>query len=453
MLMDTLEAPGADKLRQEYLERARELRPMLAAAGDEIERRREVTPEIVDALIERGIFRMLLPKSLGGAELDPLTYTAVLEELARGDGSPAWCLGQNSGCSMIAPYLPPESAREVFGGPRGILAWGPDVPSSGRAVAVEGGYRVSGRWGFATGSRHASWLGCHVSVVEPDGAPRLSPNGRPVVRTMIFRKSEAEIIDNWHVLGLRGTGSDSYQLNDHFVPQRYTAGRDNEAERHEPGPLYQFTSGMIYAMSFAHVSMGIARGAWDAFIEIARDKVPRGAKGTLRENNVIQSQVSQSEARLQSARAYLRGVIGEMWDEAQRDGRISPEHHPQLRLSAHVPLRAADLFELGADVPQFGEEDPAGDLLQIADPGGAAGATFLADDPRDHLEVAVAPQRIGLVEIDQLLGELIGVPMGLRRLVDLLHGREDRRVADVRPGHVALQHLGRDGQTRAGQKT
>jgi alkylation response protein AidB-like acyl-CoA dehydrogenase len=341
MLMDTLEAPGADKLRQEYLERARELRPMLAAAGDEIERRREVTPEIVDALIERGIFRMLLPKSLGGAELDPLTYTAVLEELARGDGSPAWCLGQNSGCSMIAPYLPPESAREVFGGPRGILAWGPDVPSSGRAVAVEGGYRVSGRWGFATGSRHASWLGCHVSVVEPDGAPRLSPNGRPVVRTMIFRKSEAEIIDNWHVLGLRGTGSDSYQLNDHFVPQRYTAGRDNEAERHEPGPLYQFTSGMIYAMSFAHVSMGIARGAWDAFIEIARDKVPRGAKGTLRENNVIQSQVSQSEARLQSARAYLRGVIGEMWDEAQRDGRISPEHHPQLRLSATWSIHQA----------------------------------------------------------------------------------------------------------------
>src|SRR5947207_10677771 len=162
MLMDPLEARGAATLRQEYLERARALRPMLAAAGDEIERRREVTPEIVDALIERGIFRMLLPKSLGGAELDPLTYTAVLEELARGDGSPAWCLGQNSGCSMIAPYLPPETAREVFGGPRGILAWGPDLPGAGRAVAVEGGYRVTGRWGFATGSRHATWLGCHV---------------------------------------------------------------------------------------------------------------------------------------------------------------------------------------------------------------------------------------------------------------------------------------------------
>src|SRR5258707_15108098 len=340
-LMDTLEARGADTLRQDYLARARELRRILAAGGDEAERRREVTPEVVEALIERGIFKMLLPKSIGGAELDPLTYTAVLEELARGDGSTAWCLGQNSGCSMIAPYLAPEIAREIFGGPHGILAWGPDMPGAGRAVAVEGGYRVTGRWGFATGSRHASWLGCHVSVCEPDGAPRLLPTGRPVVRTMIFRKSEAPIIDNWHVLGLRGTGSDSYQLDNHFVPQHYTAGRDNEAERHEQGPLYQFTSGMIYAMSFAHVSMGIARGAYDAFIEIARDKVPRGAKGTFRENNVIQSPVSQSEARLQSSRAYLRGVIGEMWEEAQRDNRISPDQHPQLRLAATWAIHQA----------------------------------------------------------------------------------------------------------------
>ena len=133
---------------------------------------------------------------------------------------------------------------------------------------------------------------------------------------------------------MRGTGSDSYALNDHFVPQNFTAGRDNPDELREKGPLYQFTSGMIYAMSFAHVSMGIAKGAFDAFIEIARDKVPRGAKGTLRENNVIQSQVSQCEAKLKSSRAYLRGVIAEMWDEARTTGAISADYHPQLRLAA-----------------------------------------------------------------------------------------------------------------------
>ncbi len=338
--MDTLER-GAEQLRQDYLDRALELRPMLAAAGDAIERGREVTPEIVAAMKQRGIFRMLLPRSIGGAELDPLTYTAVLESLARGDGSTAWCLGQNSGCSMIAPYLPADSAREVFGGIDGILAWGPDVPNAGKGIKVEGGYRVTGQWGFATGSRHALGPGCHIPIHDADGNRLQTPDGRPLTRTMVFPKSEARIIDNWQVLGLRGTGSDSYALDNHFVPQHRTAGRDNEAELREKGPLYKFTSGMIYAMSFAHVSMGIARGTFDAFLDLARYKVPRGAKGTLRENNVIQSQTGQCEARLNSARAYLRGVIAEMWEEAQHQGRIDADRHPQLRLAATWAIHQA----------------------------------------------------------------------------------------------------------------
>jgi alkylation response protein AidB-like acyl-CoA dehydrogenase len=328
-------------LRQDYIERARELVPMLREAGDEIEKNREVSEPVVAAMVERGIFKMLLPKSIGGGELDPLTYTAVLEILAAAEGSTAWCLGQNSGCSMTAPYLDPGIAREIFGPPRGILAWGPELPNAGRCVAVKGGYRATGRWGFATGSRHATWIGAHCPVFEEDGSPRLGPNGRQIVRTMLVPKSEATIIDNWQVLGLRGTGSDSYELKDHFVPQAHTAIRDNDAERREKGPLYQFTSGMIYAMSFSHVSLGIARGAYDAFIEIARDKVPRGAKGTLRENNVIQAQVSQCEAKLKSSRAYLRGVIAEMWDEAQKTGQISAEHHPQLRLASTWAINQA----------------------------------------------------------------------------------------------------------------
>src|SRR5439155_490620 len=99
---------------------------------------------------------------------------------AQADGSTAWSLGQNSGCSMIAPYLPPEIAREVFGGPRGILAWGPELPGAGRGVAVDGGYRVTGHWGFATGSRHASWLGCHIPIFQPDGNPCLAATGARV---------------------------------------------------------------------------------------------------------------------------------------------------------------------------------------------------------------------------------------------------------------------------------
>jgi alkylation response protein AidB-like acyl-CoA dehydrogenase len=325
----------------DYVERARELAPLLTAVADEIEARRELPERVVEALIEGGFFRLLLPRSLGGAELHPLTYVQVLEEIAKAEPSTAWCLGQNSGCSMSAPYLDPAVAREIFGPPRGILAWGPDLPGAGRGIAVEGGIRVTGRWGFATGSRHATWLGAHVPIFEPDGTPRLGPNGRPFVRTVLFPKSSAEIIDNWQVIGLRGTGSDSYAVKDLFVPQKYTLSRDNEAERREPGLLYRFTSGMVYAMGFSNVSLGIARGALEAFIELARDKIPRGARKTLRENNVIQSDVAQCEARLRSARAFIHTTLREMWEEAEEKGDFGRDKHWQLRLAATWAIQQA----------------------------------------------------------------------------------------------------------------
>jgi alkylation response protein AidB-like acyl-CoA dehydrogenase len=337
----SLEMRRAETRGIDYLQRARELAPILAVASDEIEELRELPERIVEVLIEGGFFRMLLPRSLGGAELDPLTYIQVLEEIAKADPSTAWCLGQNSGCSMSAPYLDPAVAREIFGPPRGILAWGPDLPGAGRGVAVEGGIRVTGRWGFATGSRHATWLGAHVPIFEPDGTPRMNPNGRPFVRTVLFPKLSAEIIDNWHVIGLRGTGSDSYAVNDLFVPQKYTCSRDNEAERRESGLLYRFTSGMIYAASFSNVSLGIARGALEAFIELARDKIPRGARKTLRENNVIQSEVAQSEAKLRSARAFIHTTLREMWEEAEEKGDFGPDKHWQLRLASTWAIHQA----------------------------------------------------------------------------------------------------------------
>ena len=337
----SLEKSRAEMRDTDYLQKARELAPILAAASDEIEELRELPERIVEALIEGGFFRMLLPRSLGGAELDPLTSVQVLEEIAKADPSTAWCLGQNSGCSMSAPYLEPAVAREIFGPPRGILAWGPDLPGAGRGVAVEGGIRVTGRWGFATGSRHAAWLGAHVPIFEPDGTPRVNPNGRPFVRTVLFPKSSAEIIDNWHVIGLRGTGSDSYALDDLFVPQKYTCSRDNEAERREPGLLYRFTSGMIYAMGFSNVSLGIARGALEAFVELARDKIPRGAPKTLRENNVIQSETAQSEAKLRSARAFIHTTLREMWEEAEAKGDFGLDKYWQLRLASTWAIHQA----------------------------------------------------------------------------------------------------------------
>src|SRR5215471_6258283 len=155
-----------------YVERAHELGPELGAAAEEIERRRELPEPIVDALVERGLFRLLLPRSLGGAELPPGLYVQVIEEVARHDASTAWCLGQACGCTMTAAYLDPDVASEIFGGKRGIVAWGPPG-SPAEARAAPGGFRLTGTWAFASGSHHATWLGAHVPILTEHGAPRL----------------------------------------------------------------------------------------------------------------------------------------------------------------------------------------------------------------------------------------------------------------------------------------
>jgi alkylation response protein AidB-like acyl-CoA dehydrogenase len=212
-------AAAAPESSAEYMARVREIAPALAAAAAEIDAARRLPEPVIDALTERGLTRLLLPKWLGGAELPPAQYVPVIEELAKIDASTAWCVNQISGCSMTAVHLKPEVAREIFGGKRGILAWG---PGPGEARAAPGGYRVTASWAFASGSQLASWLACHVPVIEADGTPRRHEDGTPAVRTMLFPKSATEFTDMWHTIGLRGTASNQYSVRDLFVPEAYS---------------------------------------------------------------------------------------------------------------------------------------------------------------------------------------------------------------------------------------
>jgi alkylation response protein AidB-like acyl-CoA dehydrogenase len=342
----------------EYLERARAFVPELAAAAPEIERQRELPEPVVAVMVERGFFRMLLPRSLGGAELPPAPYVRVVEEIATGDASAAWCLNQGAGCSMTAAYLDPAAAKEVFGGPRGILAWG---PSPGKARIVEGGYRVTATWSFASGSHNATWLGCHVPIYDDTGRQLLQADGSPVVRTPIFPKSCAEMTDIWHVMGLRGTGSDKYSVIDLFVPAAYVAALD-DSNRREDGVLYRFSSLQLYASGFAGVAMGIARSTLDAFIELARDKVPFRGKKTLRDDNVVQSDVAQSEARLRSARAWLYRSLEEITREVKRVGHITLEQRMVIRLAStfaiHQSMGVVDMAYHAAGSTAIFEANP-----------------------------------------------------------------------------------------------
>src|SRR3979490_2113965 len=160
-------APGFD-----LVERARALGPLIAREADEIERTRRRTAPVVAALVENGLYRALLPKSAGGAEVAPEIFMQMLEEVAKADASTAWCLGQCCVCSMTAAYLDPDAAHEIFGAPNGILAWGA-IPHE--VHLVPGGSRIPAGWVFASGCRQASWLGAHVQVVEADGTRRLKP--------------------------------------------------------------------------------------------------------------------------------------------------------------------------------------------------------------------------------------------------------------------------------------
>jgi indole-3-acetate monooxygenase len=353
--------PGSyEGLGAEYVRRAKDLGPVLAAAGEEIERDRELPEPIVAALAERGLFRLLLPRSLEGAELPPAAYVPVVEEIAKHDASVAWCLGQACGCTMTAAYLAPEVAREIFGGERGIVAWGPPGPADARMAP--GGYRLTGTWSFASGSHHATWLGAHVAVFAEDGTPRLRSDGSPVFRTLLFPKAGATMTEIWHVIGLRGTGSDSYTVKDLFVPEQHAVERSAEVKPHEQGLLYAFSSSNVYSAGFAGVALGIARAVLDAFIELARDKVPRGAKRTLRDNNVIQAQVAQCEATVSAARAFLLGSLEDVWREAAGAGRLSLGHNATIRLAStwaiHQARDAVDTLYHAAGATAIFEENP-----------------------------------------------------------------------------------------------
>ena len=345
----------------DYLARVRELAPALAAAAGEIDRRRELPDAIVERLVERGLFRLLLPKWLGGAELLPADYVPVIEELAKTDASTAWCVNQNSGCSMTAAYLKPEAAREIFGGPRGILAWG---PGPGEARVTGGGYTVTASWSFASGSHHATWLGCHVPVIEQDGSPRLNPDRTPVVRTMLFPKSKTKFTDIWHTVGLRGTGSDQYQVKDLFVPEAHSIdvlSRRGEEAR-EPGLLYRFSSLVLYAAGFAGVALGIAESMLANFIELARDKIPRGARNTLRNNNMVQRETALAQARLASARRHLLGSLEEITAAVAERGHITLDERMTIRLAAtfaiHTSLEVVDILYQAAGATAIFDENP-----------------------------------------------------------------------------------------------
>jgi alkylation response protein AidB-like acyl-CoA dehydrogenase len=352
------------------IEAARALRPQIERYADQVEEERRLPQPLVDLLAEAGFFKMLVPKSLGGSETDPETFCRVIEELSRPDGSTGWSVFVPACVGAAAGSFPEDTAWEIFGKePRACVACSaapapnPSQRPPDRAIAVDGGYRVTGRWSFTSGCMNSTWL-AGPSAIYAGEQPRIDSSGNPEVRLMVFPVSDCQIIDTWHVTGLRGSGSHDFAVTDVFVPHEHTLLRSSPVRPCHPGALYAFAAGVIPAVAvkvgtansspwtgvasigFAAVCLGIARGALDALIQLAAVKSIGRGKGQLRDNPIVQDQVGRAEATLRAARAYMYATIREEWESVLKTGFCTPKQHGLLRLAAtHAATLSAQVVD------------------------------------------------------------------------------------------------------------
>jgi alkylation response protein AidB-like acyl-CoA dehydrogenase len=337
---------------QQWLEKVDAAGPVIEAGAHTADSIHELTADGMAALHEQGLFRLLLTRKVGGFEVPLPLFVQVVERVASYDASAAWCICQGNGCAMLGNYLAPHVAAEIwYEKPDAVLAWG---PGRAEATAVDGGYSVDAHTSFVSGCHHATWVAAHCNTVrERDGTIRLGKDGKPEDRTMLIRRDRITLTDTWDVVGLRGTGSDGFKLEDFFVPDDYTIVRATMIEEAgEITTLYSFSTMAVYAMGFASTALGVAQGFLDRFKELALEKKPRRVTRPICENPVVQDEVARGTARLESARAYLRNSVDAAWREAENSGAASIPQRMAIRLAATHAIHEAKavvdmLFDTG----------------------------------------------------------------------------------------------------------
>jgi len=319
------------------LETAQKLAPLIRSSAPETDALRELPRPLFEAMADAGLFRLALPRTLGGFEMDLPSYIQVIEELGRADASTAWVTNQVSIFATYAARMETAAARAIWiDTPRSVVANTPQA--NAQAIVVPGGYRVTGRQGFSTGSRHASWLAAHATVTE-QGRPRLD-DGQPEMRYCFVPRAEAQILDTWQVRGMRGTGTNHFAVDDVFVPEDRTV-KSVTAPLVEQGPLYRLPRTLVFASGDAAVALGTARSCLAAFMELATTKTPRAMDALLRDQPMIQSEVGRAEARLRASRAFLREAVREIWDAVVANGAVTLEQRAVLRLATTDGIRTA----------------------------------------------------------------------------------------------------------------
>lgn len=329
---------------QDVVAAADGLVPLIRAHQAEAERLRRQPREVADALAAAGLLQMYLPRSMGGPECPPLTAFRAIETLSRADGSAGWCAMIGSSLSGFVAWLPPAVGSLLAGKPADFRGAG-SVRPMGRARPVEGGWLVSGQWDFASGLHHARWLNCTCVVMDGD-VPRRNPAGGPVTRSMWVPAAAATILDTWSVMGLRGTGSHDFTVQDAFVPADHSYSLAEPPR--DTGTLYHPRMLLISLWTAtAANALGIARGAIDAFVALAGQASSTMSTALLRDRPLVQTRVAEASAIIQAARAYLLVAVERAWNAVQTGaedpGLVVADARLAIVHAMHEAVRAVDL--------------------------------------------------------------------------------------------------------------
>ena len=324
---------------------ARSLVPEILSNLDRIDDECQLPAELAARMAEHRLFCLYAPKELGGPELDPLTAFRVVETISHADGSAGWCVFNGTAITAAVSRLTPEAAVELFGDPPDLLGSGSARPE-GTATITDGGYLINGRWNYLSGIDHSTALFLNCRLLNPDGSPAVNDDGSPATRIAVVPVASGTVIDNWTTLGMRGTASNDCEYSNVFVPARHTYTRGDVA--HYDSPLYHPPQNAIllsWTLSAGN-ALGMARGALDAFHELATGSGTTNSPALLRDRSYVQTAYGECEAMHDAARTFVLDAIGSLWDAQVKQLPGLADLAVRARLAiTHAIRRSVDIVD------------------------------------------------------------------------------------------------------------
>ena len=314
----------------DILEAIDRVKPVLEKHQEETEQGRRLPDAVVAAMRDAGLLQLWVPREYGGREVDLPVFMETVERLAQIDSAAGWVFSTGAAGALLTAFLPEETAKGLYrAGPDGMFP-GASAPT-GRAVPVDGGYRLSGRWPLASGAQHGEWLGGMALIFDGE-VPRMDAHGMPDFKSVLLPRSDCDVQDTWYSLGMRGTGSTHFAVSDVFVPEELTFSVFTAPPRVE-GPLYKLGVLPMFAMTVTSVLPGIARAAIDSFVELAKAKTPTFSQTGLATRPTVHAELARVEALVQSSRAFLYEVAAEMMESVKSGDPVSDELEARRRLA------------------------------------------------------------------------------------------------------------------------